>query len=96
MEDDQTVLEMRKDKDKPSRLDKPFMAAGELYTLRTETIRTTQQRLCDQLVSPSTGETCSTSIMSLWEKGKRPIPLWVARKVRDLAECARRLDAKEG
>lgn len=93
MEDDLTVAELRRD-DAKSRLDKPFMSAGELVYLRKTLMRVTQGRLCEQLISPTTGEPVSISILSLWEKSRRPIPLWVARRVRDLSECVRRVDAK--
>jgi hypothetical protein len=93
VEDDLTVAELRRD-DAKTRLDKPFMSGGELTYLRKTIMRVTQNRLCEQLISPSTGEPVSVSIMSLWEKSRRPIPLWVSRRVRDLAECVRRVDAK--
>jgi hypothetical protein len=90
MEDDLTVAEMRREPEKPL----PFMSAGELLYLRTKVMRVTQSRLCEQLISPSTGAPVSASIMSLWEKGRRPIPLWVARRTRDIAAAIKVYDEK--
>lgn len=88
MEDDLTVLEMRREQEKPL----PFMSSGELLYLRTKVMRVTQARLCEQLISPSTGAPVSTSIFSLWEKGRRAIPLWVARRTREIAEAIKSYD----
>lgn len=94
MEDDPTVLEIRRT-EKRSRLDKPFMAPGELINIRTVVIRVTRERLREQLLSPSTGEPCSNSIIALWEKGRRPIPLWAARHLRALAAAVKQYDEKK-
>jgi len=90
MEDDLTVAEMRRGTEKPL----PFMSAGELLHLRTRVMRVTQARLCEQLISPSTGAPVSASILSLWEKGRRPIPLWVARRTRGIAEAIKSYDER--
>jgi hypothetical protein len=91
MEDDLTITEMRRAEEK----DLPFMTAGELLYLRTKVMRVTQARLCEQLISPSTGQPVSTSIFSLWEKGRRAIPLWVARRTREIGEAAKNHDERD-
>ncbi len=93
MEDDLTISEIRREEEPKL----PFMSSGELLHLRKEVLGRpgrpcTQERLCKQLISPSTGESISQSVLSLWEKGKRPIPMWVARRVRALAEAAMKYD----
>jgi len=90
MEDDLTITEMRRAEEKGL----PFMTAGELLCLRTKVMRVTQARLCEQLISPSTGRPISTSIFSLWEKGRRAIPLWAARRTREIGEAAKSHDEK--
>lgn len=93
MEDDQTVNDMRRvDRKEPLR--RSYMSPGELIGLRTHVLRVKQNRLIEQLINPSTGEPCTATAYSRWETGKRRIPLWVARRVRDLAEAAKAYDAK--
>lgn len=93
MGDDLTVAEMRRTKSK-SRLDKPFMSPGELINIRTVILRVTQDRLREQLINPMSGSPYSVSAVSLWEQGRRPIPLCVSRHIRDLAEAAKAYDEK--
>ena len=94
MEDHLTVIEMRRQDSDRFDLRREFMSAGELVNLRTEVLRVTQDRLVEQLISPSTGVPIKRAAVSLWEKGRRPIPLWAARRIRNLAEAARRYDAQ--
>jgi hypothetical protein len=91
--DDLTVVEMRRGKNK-SRLDWPFMCPGELINIRTVILRVTQDRLREQLINPMSGSPYSVSAVSLWEQGRRPIPLCVSRHVRGLAEAAREYDER--
>lgn len=93
IEDDITVEEMRAEKPSGTR---SFMTFGELRLLRTQTLRVTQEKLAEQLIKPLDGTPVTTGMVSYWETGYRPIPLWVARRVRELAEAARRYDAKKG
>jgi len=72
------------------------MLPTELRSLRTGVLRVTRLKLCDQLIRPENGKPLPLSTFSFWEDGKRPIPLWAARRVRELAEAARRYDAKGG
>jgi hypothetical protein len=76
------------------KLRRSFIGPGELVSLRTLVIRVPQTRLVEQLVDPCTGEPVTRNALSHWERGTRPVPLWVARRVRDLAEAARAYDAK--
>ena len=93
MEDDQTVNEMRRVVEREN-LKPEFISPGELFSIRTQALRVTQGRVVEQLINPSTGRPCTVAAYCRWEKGHRPIPLWVARKMRDLEEAARKYDAK--
>jgi hypothetical protein len=93
MEDDQTINEMRMVREKET-LRPSFMSPGELLSIRTQVLRVPQGRVIEQLINPSTGSPCTVAAYCRWEKGHRPIPLWVARKMRDLEEAARKYDAK--
>lgn len=91
IEDDQTVQEMR-GRDTPA--PRSFMTASEMRTVRATVLRVTQGKLAEQLIKPTTGAPVTASIVCRWELGERPVPLWAARRIRDLAEAARRYDAK--
>jgi hypothetical protein len=93
IEDDQTVEEMRS-RDVPA--PRSFMTAAELRVIRFQTLRVTQGKLAEQLIKPTTGQPITAGLISRWEAGVRPVPLWAARRIRDLAEAARRYDAKKG
>ena len=94
MEDDLTVVEMR-DKVQRKKPKKPaFMQAGELRVIRKTILRVTMVKLAEQLIRPDIGESLKWNTISFWENGHRPIPLWAARRIRDLAEVARRYDRK--
>lgn len=95
IEDDQTVQEMRAARE-PTTVARSFMAAAELRSLRETVLRVTQARLAAQLIKPEDGRPVSVETVSNWEHGRRAIPLWAARHIRDLAEAAKRYDAKEG
>jgi hypothetical protein len=92
MEDEKTVEEMRVKVKRVSSFRRSFMSPGELYSIRTKVLRVMLKTLSEQLVSPSTGEPCDASTLYRWEMGQRPVPLWVARRVRDLAEAAKKYD----
>jgi len=92
--DDLTIKELRKKEKKERPLRRSFMSAGEAKHIRTELLRITQKRLVEALISPIDGEPILVSLYSHWEKGSRPIPLWAARRMRDLAEAARSYDVK--
>ena len=94
LEDDLTVIEMRS---KPPRSTPPrhtFMEASELRRIRVSVIRVERRMLAEQLIRPDTGEPVEATTIGSWERGKRPIPLWAARRIKDLAEVARRFDQK--
>jgi DNA-binding transcriptional regulator YiaG len=91
IEDDQTVQEMR-GRDTPA--PRSFMTASEMRSIRATVLRVTQGKLAEQLIKPTTGEPVTTGMVSRWEIGERPVPLWAARRIRDLAEAARRYDAR--
>lgn len=93
MEDDQTVNEMRRVIEK-ERLRPEFISSGELLSIRTQALRVPQSRVVEQLINPATGKPCTIAAYCRWEKGYRPAPLWVARRMRDLAEAAKKYDAK--
>jgi hypothetical protein len=76
------------------KLRRSFVAPGELVSLRTLVIRVSQTRLVEALIDPCTGEPLTRNALSHYERGTRPVPLWVARRVRDLADAARAYDAK--
>lgn len=94
IEDDKTVEEMRRETSAAT--PRSFMSASEFRLTRANVLRVTQSRLAEQLIKPDTGRPVATGTVSFWETGLRPIPLWVARRVRDLAEAARRYDTKKG
>ena len=94
IDDDQTVEEMRREP--ATTAPRSFMTPPELRTTRMNVLRVTQSRLSEQLIKPDTGLPVTTGTVCFWESGLRPIPLWAARRVRDLAEAARRYDAKRG
>jgi hypothetical protein len=71
-----------------------FMTPGELVLLRRTVLRVPQDRVAEQLVDPSTGMPLTRNAVSHYETGLRPVPLWVARRIRDLADAARAYDAK--
>ena len=71
-----------------------FMKPGEFAVLRQVVIRATQERVAEQLVDPDTGQPVTRNCLSAWERGARPVPLWAARRVRDLAEAARSYDRR--
>ena len=96
IEDDQTVEEMRRAVPRERSAPKVFMTAMELRATRCNVLRVTQARLAEQLIDPDDGRPVSSPAISLWESSKRPIPLWVARRIRDLSEAARRYDTKKG
>jgi hypothetical protein len=95
IEDDKTIEEMRTDT-KQLRTPRSFMTIQELRTLRETVLRVTRQKLCEQLIRPETGRPLPLSTYAFWETGRRAVPLWAARRVRDLAEAARRYDLKGG
>jgi hypothetical protein len=94
IEDDQTVEEMRIPKARPE--SRSFMAAGELRLTRCTVLRVSQARLAEQLIDPSNGRPVSGPAVCLWETGRRPVPLWAARRIKDLAEAAKRYDLRKG
>lgn len=94
MEDDQTVKEMRRVRNK-NIVKRSFMAPGELVNLRVHVLKVIQSRLCEQLINPSTGNPLTIAALSRWENGKVPVPLWAARLIRDLSEAARKYDSKK-
>ncbi len=93
VEDDLTVEEMRKP---PAnrRVKRSFMSPRDMVRLRTEIMRVTKKQLAEQLLNPSTGHPINRSSLTFWETGRRPVPLWVARRIKDLAEAAKAYDAK--
>jgi predicted transcriptional regulator len=91
MSDDITIAQMRAKPDNPRR---DFMSPGELINLRREVIKVQQDKLARELISPVTGHPLNPSLISYWESGKRPIPLWAARMIRSFAEAAKIYDAK--
>lgn len=91
LRDDPTVVEMRRP---DARRTISFMAPGELLHIRREVLLVPQARLCEQLIDPTDGEACSTTTLSRWERGSRPVPLWAARRIRDLAEAAKNYDER--
>lgn len=93
IEDDETVESMRSVKAR--RPKRSFMAPNELRLLRM-TMRVTQEGLAKQLLDPDDGLPLKQSTISQWESGTRGyvVPLWAARRIRELAECAQRYDAK--
>lgn len=94
IDDDETVREMRAAKTPPKPVPKTFMAASELRVLRATVLRVTQAKLAEQLIKPDDGRPATKGTVYLWEHGLRAVPLWAARRIRDLAEAARRYDAR--
>lgn len=92
IEDDETVEGMRSVKAKPPK--RSFMAPNELRTLRTTVLRVTQKMLAEQMIHPDDGLPVAQVRISEWEGGTRCVPLWAARRIRELAECAKRYDMK--
>jgi hypothetical protein len=72
------------------------MTPAEARNLRVGAIRATQQQIADQIVSPNTGEPVSGAWICRMERGQRSVPLWMARRLRRLAELARKHDLGEG
>ena len=83
------IAELRASDKRPRRT---WMTAAELKNLRENIIRCTQRALAKQLLNPSSGEPINYSIVSRWEDGTRPVPLWAARHIRILGEAARHYD----
>lgn len=71
-----------------------FMKPGELVLLRRTVIKVSQARLVEQLVSPENGLPIAACTLSLYESGARPVPLWAARRIRELAQAARSYDSR--
>jgi hypothetical protein len=94
IEDDQTVTEMRTRILPAMRRPRSFMAPEEMRQLRLTVLRIPQHKLASMLIDPNTGKPVGESSIKNWEAGRRGVALWVARRVRDLAEAARRYDAK--
>ena len=69
-----------------------FLNHVEMKRIRVDILRCSQIALASQLLNPTTGQPVSTTSVSRWEKGIRPIPLWVARHVRLLQDAARKYD----
>ena len=80
----------------PPKVERPqrrsFMHPDELRRLRCNVIRATQKALAEQLLSPESGEPVSNFTVCRWEAGARPVPLWAARRIRNIAEIASRHD----
>jgi hypothetical protein len=93
--DDQTIEELRRPAKEKVTLKKSFMSHGEMKHIRTDLLHVTQRRLCAALIDPSDGEPIQGPMYSYWESGKRSIPLWAARRMRDLAEAAKSYDRRE-
>ena len=71
---------------------KSHMKPDEFKHIRVEVIKTTQSALAGILKNPDNGESIAPSVLSRWEKGLLPVPLWAAQRIRMLGEHARRLD----
>lgn len=69
-----------------------FMNHTELRRIRVDTLRCSQQALASQLLNPASGVPINGAMVSRWERGERPVPLWAARHIRLLEEAARRHD----
>ncbi len=95
IEDDATVSEMR-GVPRPKPPKRSFMTQEELRLLRLTVIKVAQGKLAEQLLKPEDGLPVKQSRISDWETGVRPIPLWAARRIRELAEAAKRYDFKRG
>jgi DNA-binding transcriptional regulator YiaG len=89
IEDDLTVQGIRKVR----RRKRSFMSASELRLLRNTVIKVTQAELGAELINPDEGLPVRQSQVCAWESGRR-VPLWAARRVRELAEAARKYDFK--
>lgn len=90
IEDDITVQSIRKTR--PQK--RSFMAPSELRLLRSTVIKVSQEKLAAELIKPDDGLPVSQHRICNWETGVRRIPLWAARRVRELADVARKYDTK--
>lgn len=90
IEDDLTVQGIRKGR----RRKRSFMTPSELRLLRNTAIKVTQSQLASELINPDEGLPIKQSQVCAWETGARRVPLWAARRVRELAEVARKYDSK--
>lgn len=91
---DDDVDELRNEQD-IKKLSRSFMARGELIGIRKSILKVSQPRLCEKLINPSTGDKIMRNTLSGWEIGLRPVPLWAARRLRNLADAAKRYDARK-
>ena len=64
------------------------MPPDEVRYIRKVVLGWSIPELADALIDPYTGEPVSLSALNKWSSGANPVPLWVARRLRDLAEKA--------
>lgn len=64
------------------------MRPSEFRRTREVVLHVKQESLAGKIINPSTGAPVSTATVCRWETGQRPIPLWVARRMRALANAA--------
>jgi hypothetical protein len=71
-----------------------FLSHADLKRIRVDVLRCSQQALASQLLNPATGLPINQGMVSRWELGERPVPLWAARHIRLLEEAAQRHDSE--
>jgi hypothetical protein len=86
--DTDLVREMRI-KSKPRISRRAFMRPSEFRRVRETILIVRQDTLAENLINPSTGQPVSGAAICRWETGQRPIPLWVARRMKALENAAR-------
>jgi hypothetical protein len=65
-----------------------FLKHEEFRRLRAGVLRITQTILARALISPDTGAPIGVSTVSRWEAGEFAIPLWAAKRIRQMVIAA--------
>lgn len=63
-----------------------FMSGNELLDIRHNVLNVTQEALAELVENPSTGDPITTATISRWENESLSVPLWAAKRLRELAE----------
>jgi hypothetical protein len=85
------ALRTRKPRHIPQK--RAFMDPANFKHLRKSVIKATQVMLAMQLVNPATGDAIATSTLSKYESGQLGIPMWVAKRMKELTSLVERYAA---
>lgn len=68
-----------------------FMHPDEMRSLRMNVLHVSQRELATQMISPFNGYPIAHYTVCKWERALIPVPLWAARRMRELAGTAKKV-----